>query len=394
MQIKPLDHNPDLNKLIQEGLSLEIKPDCVLIRNVPYLDKNKDIKLGTLVSSVSRNGNTLIPADHTCSLFEEVPCDENGIELSSLCPGGRVHQMNYSIGRAQCYMSIKPSKTGIYRDFYQKFKKYISLVSRYVPYYENYLNTNANVNRTIAIDSVFTRNNTNDIESGIQDITYKLKGKKVAIIGVGGTGSFVFDYICKTEVHEIHIFDSDRMEQKNLFRIPGYTSEEIAPLGILKVDYIYNKYSSFRKGIYPHSFKMDKDRVHLLVNMDFVFVCIDKTVVKKEIFEFLVSQGIPFVDVGMGITRIGENSVLRGQLRTTIATTGKHSHLDNLYSEVEVKEDDEYSKNIQIVELNSLNASLAVIKMKKHFGIYQNDKIYETSIFKLGSEKLINENKS
>ena len=33
-------------------------------------------------------------------------------------------------------------------------------------------------------------------------------------------------------------------------------------------------------------------------------------------------------------------------------------------------EDDAYSSNIQIAELNALNAALAVIKWKKHLGFY------------------------
>ena len=34
-------------------------------------------------------------------------------------------------------------------------------------------------------------------------------------------------------------------------------------------------------------------------------------------------------------------------------------------------DDDEYKTNIQIADLNMLNATLAVIRWKKHYGFYQ-----------------------
>jgi molybdopterin/thiamine biosynthesis adenylyltransferase len=390
MLIKPLDHNPDLKKLVDEGLEIEILSDCILVKGIPYLNQSGLTKLGTLVSSFSRKGNTLVPRDHTCSLIEGIPYNDKGAQLVEFFPQGRIFQKSYSFGIAQCYMSCKPQRNRKYKNFYQKFKKYISLISRYVPYYDSYLAIRSNTKRTIEIDSVFYKNNTSDIESGIQDITYKLKGKKIAIIGVGGTGSFVTDYICKTEVSEIHIFDSDIMKQKNLFRIPGYSPEELIPMEISKVEYIEKKYQKLRTGVYPHPFNMSLDKVHLLDNMDFVFVCIDKTIVKKIIFEYLKKKDIPFVDVGMGLSRVGLDAILRGQLRTTIGFKDKYDHVVSLYSDVEVEDDDEYSKNIQIIELNALNAS--VIKMKKYFNIYQNSKMFGTSVFKIGSEKIINEN--
>ncbi len=43
----------------------------------------------------------------------------------------------------------------------------------------------------------------------------------MAIIGVGGTGSYILDLIAKTSVKEIHLFDGDTFDSHNAFRSPG-----------------------------------------------------------------------------------------------------------------------------------------------------------------------------
>jgi tRNA A37 threonylcarbamoyladenosine dehydratase len=42
----------------------------------------------------------------------------------------------------------------------------------------------------------------------------------------GGTGSYVLDFVAKTPVKEIHLFDGDIFDQHNAFRAPGAPSGE------------------------------------------------------------------------------------------------------------------------------------------------------------------------
>ena len=48
--------------------------------------------------------------------------------------------------------------------------------------------------------------------------------KKVAIVGLGGTGAYVLDLVAKTPANEIHLFDGDVFLQHNAFRSPGAPS--------------------------------------------------------------------------------------------------------------------------------------------------------------------------
>ena len=54
-------------------------------------------------------------------------------------------------------------------------------------------------------------------------------------------------------------------------------------------------------------------------------------------------------------------------------------------------DDDLYVSNIQIAELNALNAALAVMKWKGELGYYCNAKNYHTSIYSLTLNKIVYE---
>jgi tRNA A37 threonylcarbamoyladenosine dehydratase len=58
----------------------------------------------------------------------------------------------------------------------------------------------------------------------IQEINNKLKDEKVAIIGLGGSGSDILDFLSKRPVNDVHLFDGVRFCTHNAFRAPGAPS--------------------------------------------------------------------------------------------------------------------------------------------------------------------------
>jgi hypothetical protein len=101
--------------------------------------------------------------------------------------------------------------------------------------------------------------------------------------------------------------------------------------------------------------------------MNFVFICADDENAKQPIIKYLLNARISFIDVGMGIHEI--DGRLTGALRVTTGTVGKHDHIESRISFARGRAG-EYDRNIQIAELNALNAALAVIKWKKIVGMY------------------------
>jgi len=113
------------------------------------------------------------------------------------------------------------------------------------------------------------------------------------------------------------------------------------------------------RGIIPHEENITVLNLDLLLEMDYVFVSIDISPPKKNIFPFLIKHEIPFIDVGMGVNIADDR--LFGTLRTTSSTLESPDSYIGRVS-LEDVEDDVYTSNIQISELNALNAAMAVIK--------------------------------
>ena len=121
-----------------------------------------------------------------------------------------------------------------------------------------------------------------------------------------------------------------------------------------------------RRGVVPHEFDVKPDNVEVLRGLDFVFVAVDDNETRQWLLPALSKMGVPFVDVGMGVEKT-DNKLL-GVLRTSFCDVPTSSAIQR--NDAGVRDVGEYERNVQIVELNALNAALAVIRWKKHRGFY------------------------
>ena len=215
-------------------------------------------------------------------------------------------------------------------------------------------------------ESMFELQNPRPTEHGYSDLVNRFRDLTVAIVGLGGTGSYVLDLVSKTEVLEIHLYDGDQFIDPNAFRAPGvFTLSEVAS-SPFKVDLYRDRYSRFRRGIVAHPHDLTEARVEELTGFSVVFLCISSQPVKEAVF-----SSCPLViDCGISARRVGSGG-LRGGLRVT---TGRGNFTPALRKHVTLRPspDSEYF-NAQIAELNAMNAALAVIKWKKHLGFFHDE---------------------
>ena len=73
----------------------------------------------------------------------------------------------------------------------------------------------------------------------MNDLSRLLDGKRVAIVGLGGTGAYILDFIARTHLAEIALFDDDKVHVHTIFRFPGFIPGAI---GSLKVDALWRQY--------------------------------------------------------------------------------------------------------------------------------------------------------
>ena len=195
----------------------------------------------------------------------------------------------------------------------------------------------------------------------------KLADKKIAIVGLGGTGSYILDLVAKTPVKEIHLFDGDIFNQHNAFRAPGATKKEIFSKNVTKTSYLKDIYSNLHKGVIEHVEYISNSNKEVLKQFDFAFISIDSGKAKKIIVDELIKNNIPFIDTGIGIRKMDD--ILAGEIRISLFDKSNYGEVSN-YIDFEQDNDDVYSSNIQIAECNCLNATLSVIKWKKYFEVY------------------------
>jgi hypothetical protein len=389
MSQKLIDLNPDFARLRNEGFAIEIREGFLLVHEVPYVDSARQIKYGILVSDLSSlvGGKTVSPiSQHVAFFIGAHPCNADGTVISAIVNASGDNQLTKNL-RINHTFSNKPQAG--YADYYEKVMTYVTIIASQAQA----------IDKDVVIrpfkdigqageSSVFNYSDYNSSKAKINIITDKLCGQKIAIIGTGGTGSYVLDLVAKTPVDEIHLFDGDIFFQQNAFRTPGAPSLEKLQEVNKKANYLRDIYSNMRKNIIAHDYHIDSSNVDELGIMTFVFLCVDNGAAKKLIIAKLLEHKIPFIDVGIGVIR--SEDILLGHVRTTTVTSTKQDHLKTRISFADGAKDD-YSTNIQIADLNALNAALAVIKWKKLFGFYHDAAGEFNSLYSINDNKLFNE---
>lgn len=365
-----INRSEDLKALVDDGYEVEVRDGHLVIHNVPYVNAQKQVKLGKLVSDLEMAGDvTTGPKNHVALFSGEYPCDKDGRPLEKV--RHRSDRKTICEGLVIDHSFSSKPKSG-YSDYHEKMVTYIAIISSEAQAIDptataqtrHVIETNDDESPFKYIDNASSR-------AGISAITSKLESAKIGIIGLGGTGSYILDLVAKTPVIEIHLFDGDEFHQHNAFRAPGAPSVEELKKIPKKVDYWAGRYAPMRHGIVTHDFHIDESTIDSLDGMDFVFLCVDRGDVKPAIIEKLEALDIPFVDVGMGIEICDDQ--LQGIIRVTTSTPGKREHVRDKQriGLTGGDADGVYSRNIQIAELNALNAALAVIKWKKICGFYR-----------------------
>lgn len=378
--------SPDLQRLRNEGFDLEIRAGYLMVKDVPYVNASREIKRGVLISVLELNGDqTTRPGNHVVMWTGEHPCHHDGRIISAITNPSQSQDLGNDI-RADFTFSAKAA----YRDYHHKMTTYIGRITGEAQVVDPTATANTfPVIETEEEESVFRYLDTATSRVGIGALNERLSNLKIAIIGLGGTGSYVLDLVAKSSVKEIHLFDGDVFSQHNAFRSPGAASIEELLAKPLKVTYLAEIYDKMRRKIHAHEVFAD-GKTAALREMSFVFMCLDRGSAKKTIVNSLVEWGIPFVDVGMGILRAQDS--LTGLMRVTCfvpgAETAALGRID--YSDEDLAEN-EYSTNIQIAELNALNAALAVLRWKKLYRIYRDSSRANSFSYSIAANEMAND---
>lgn len=388
MATKLAQHNEDIDRLLKKGYALSVDSNHLVVRDIPFLDNNGELQIGAFVSilnSIDQHKVGMI--DHQIYFCGSHPHELSGEPIKNLGGGEVQVKLTSDDLKVQRSFSNKPP-SGKFEDWFDKIESYVAIISGPAI---NKFDFNPFTFRVIAEDSnsVFKFRDTLTSKAAIGDLSAKLEEDTVAIIGLGGTGSYLLDFLVRTPVKEIRCFDLDWYHVHNAFRSPGKLNAD--ELGKRKSEVYQKRYENFRNNINIHSKYINYDSERDLDGVTFAFVSVDSGDSRAEIFELLIKLKIPFIDVGMGLDR--NMGLISGTLRTTsFSEESAQKIVNKRLAPLSDIPDDVYKNNIQISELNALNACLAVIKYKQLRKFYVDDNSYYHTLFNIDGLNCVGEN--
>ncbi|WP_428420767.1 ThiF family adenylyltransferase [Methylibium sp.] len=364
-------HNEDLRRLAGKGYALAVDGAHLIVRDIPYLDGSGSLQWAAFVAKlVFVDEVRVVQDDHQIYFSGGVPHNMDGSPVANLAGGP--HQLALGQTSAdvvvQRSFSNKPRDTGKFENFFDKIESYVALIAGPAM---SKCDASPYTFRVVEAEqepSVFKFQDTLTSRAEITELSRRFSDEVAAIIGLGGTGSYVLDFVVKTPVKEIRAFDVDPFHVHNAYRSPGRLVVE--ELGRTKAEVYANRYDNFRHGLVLRSKMLDSSSASDLDGVTFAFVCVDKGSSRAEVFEMLMAKGIPFIDVGMGPS-LSKDGPIKGMLRTTYYPPDRAAELRAAgHAETQDAPEGIYRTNIQIAELNALNAAIAVVRFKQLRGFY------------------------
>lgn len=386
----PPSEDGSIQRLLDEGYAL-YRRGPYIVMPVSYLDAAGDPQTGLMVDTLNLDADghaRTLPMNHQMHFIGGQPYDHEGRILFS---GNGASATPLFDGKSSSfYWSWKPlTDNGEMRDYvslHEKFSEYAFYVSGPA----EAKHAEFQVTPFAAIGDVdagcpFPFDDMNSARANLSELDKLIAGDTVAIVGAGGTGSYIFDLVSKTRVKAIRLYDFDEFDIHNAFRIPGATNRE--EFGQPKVRVVEQRYAGWHNDVKVFEKRLDFGSGDLLEGITFAFLAVDKIAARREVAKVLLARGIPVAIVGMGLHH--GNPGLTGMVDTTLLDgASSPDAIAELIGEDLIDIPDEYQKNIQTVELNAFNAAMAVFMYKKYRGYYAGGRSTYQATFTISTMQL------
>jgi hypothetical protein len=147
-----------------------------------------------------------------------------------------------------------------------------------------------------------------------------LERLKVAIVGVGGTGSLVAEQLARAGVADAILVDPDRIEVSNVSRLFGATLQHIGALKVEVVGQNVRKLGASKVKFLADS-ALRQDVLMNLRNRDVILGCVDNDRTRAILNRFAHQYLIPFIDLGIRLDGRG-GTIKAAAGRVTVAGSG------------------------------------------------------------------------
>lgn len=382
MSSLPTGPDDPFARLVADGYDMVLENGHLVVRRLPYLAPSGLRRDGRLVLPVNTTGGVVADAtDHRIWFAGDEPRDERGTVLAGSDPHG------FGNGETANYLlSFKPP-SGAYQSLDEKIRTYARILRDAARETDSSVtDTPGGSLQVVPDDLPFVYSDTNTTRAGLTNLNNLFRGHTIAIVGLGGTGSYILDQVAKTWVDRIILIDGDEFENHNAFRAPGAAAHDVVLAKPNKAVHFAGEYSRMHTGITAHPVDLTFDNLDLLNGATFVFLAAADGEARPEIMRWLGEHEVPFIDVGMSF-RQGTGG-LTGMAKVAAYLPGEDAPLPT--APPKPPGEDDYTSNVQVAELNAINANLAVIRWKRHLGFYATHESTNLTMFKLYLNELRN----
>ena len=154
-----------------------------------------------------------------------------------------------------------------------------------------------------------------------------LKEKHVAIIGLGGLGCPVAQYLSTSGIGRMSLIDDDKIEDTNLQRQILYDNNDI---GKYKTDVAAKKLKLLNPdlSIHHHNVRFTKDSYQLILNADIIIDATDNFKTRSLINKYSIKYKKPLI-MGSAIKMQGQVSVFRNDIKNMPCYNCLYSNIDD-----------------------------------------------------------------
>ena len=212
-----------------------------------------------------------------------------------------------------------------------------------------------------------------------------LAQERVAVIGLGGVGAWIADFVVKADPAEVHGWDYDCIEPKNILRMPGGLDPNVW-IGRQKADWFQERYSLIHTSVHGYNVKVLPENVqHVIEKATFAFVAVDDADHRMMVCDALANVQLPFVVAGL--SAVHKDKRVRVSMRIVTAHAGVPSWRQAIPQVGQAGQDDYGS--LDLPDVYSMAAGWAVQSWRKMRGQFWQKQRVECMDYNVTDQSLI-----
>jgi hypothetical protein len=129
---KLVSHNVDIRRLVEKGYAVAFDSNCMVIRDIPYLDVYNHSQIGAIVAKlVFIDQERVSQDDHQVFFAGSHPHNVDGTPIRNLGGGSALPVLSEACSDVviQRSFSNKPKPAGKFIDLFEKIESYVSIIS-------------------------------------------------------------------------------------------------------------------------------------------------------------------------------------------------------------------------------------------------------------------------